>query len=866
VLAFGARLGIATRLSIAFCVVAGLAVAANVIMQHGSSMLRAIEQTPIDVPAPDEPSLPDLLPAALDRFHLAVLARVDSAEAVRMQAQREAAAALETAHADYASSITSVLKDDDINGKLADAIASHERLAGELIAAADARRDLPPRLQAEIGFLSQRLNAALDEAVRLLGRLTARQYLVDASSVLEDMRGQAAGFGTPGGYKLQNLQAIAAGERALARIMRDNEQNLVRTLGNDWLETTNRSLRRLASRRTALLGADQQWETGIEKFSQSHVALSSQVRSIAAQFEAARAFASARRRSSEALSAISAQRDRQRTLLAWLTGSVLLLLLAISVSTVLSIGAPVRRLLRATQRMAKGELNVKVPRGGIKELDQLAASFNHMAGQIASAQALARQHHGQLEAKVEERTRQLQHLAAHDPLTRLPNRRQLLAQLNTALSRAAASNGLVGVYFLDLDHFKNINDSMGHVFGDRVLQTIGNRLRDIAAEFGLSARLGGDEFTVVYERATQMDEIQFAGQALVAAFQQPLIVDGRELLIGLSVGASVFPEHGRDPEALLRAADAALFRAKALGRSQFSMFSPDLLEVAASRFATEQGLRRAMDRGEFELFYQPEVGIATLGTSLVEALLRWRLPNGACATADDFMRVAEDCGLIREIGEWVVDSAVQQAAKWHKSGWPGVRVAINVSSLQLLDSHFVDRLQRLLALHGLPAACIEIELTENVLQTGPHTIDTLRQLRAIGVGIALDDFGTGYSSLVSLEQLPLSRVKLDRSLIASIDTSSRSQAIARAIIALCQSLGLEITAEGVERREQLAWLRDHPAMFLQGYLLSRPVQAEELLPVIAAMPGRMNLLLRPRPAPGTIQIADELDQRRQKLR
>ena len=618
--------------------------------------------------------------------------------------------------------------------------------------------------------------------------------------------------------------------------------------------------------RNSLIQADREREAGIEGFSQSHAALSSQVRAIAQQFETARAFATAQRQSSEALSAISKQSRRQRTLLAWLTGTVLLLLLAISVSTVLSIGAPVRQLLQATRRLAKGETGVKVPRGGIKELDQLAVSFNHMAEQLASAQALARQYHGQLEAKVEERTRQLQHLAEHDPLTRLPNRRQLLAQLNNALARAAASDGLVGVYFLDLDHFKNINDSMGHVFGDRVLQTIGDRLRGIAAEFGLSARLGGDEFTVVYERATQMEEIQFAGQALVSAFQQPLLVDGRELLIGLSVGASVFPEHGRDPEALLRAADAALFRAKALGRSQFSMFSPDLLEVAASKFATEQGLRRAMDRGEFELYFQPEVSILTLQAGLAEALLRWRLPNGACATAEDFMRVAEDCGLIREIGEWVVQSAIEHAARWHRSGWPDVRIAVNVSSLQLLDSHFVDKVQHLLDSHGLPAACIEIELTENVLQTGSHTIDALRQLRAIGVGIALDDFGTGYSSLVSLEQLPLSRVKLDRSLIASIDTSPRSQAIARAIIALCQSLGLEITAEGVERREQLAWLLDHPTMFLQGYLLSRPVAGDDLLPVIEAMPGRMNSLLRSRSPTGTYPVPDELDLRRQKLR
>jgi EAL domain-containing protein (putative c-di-GMP-specific phosphodiesterase class I) len=207
----------------------------------------------------------------------------------------------------------------------------------------------------------------------------------------------------------------------------------------------------------------------------------------------------------------------------------------------------------------------------------------------------------------------------------------------------------------------------------------------------------------------------------------------------------------------------------------------------------------------------------------------------------------------------VLQTSVEQAARWRSNGWPGVRVAVNVSSLELLDSDFVDRLQHLLALHDLAPESIEIELTENVLQTGTHTIETLRQLRALGVGIALDDFGTGYSSLVSLEQLPLSRVKLDRSLIASIDTSSRSQAIARAIIALCHSLGLEVTAEGVERREQLAWLLDHPTICVQGYLLSRPVSGDDLLKQIAAMPRRVAALLRPRSAATSVPAVDRDD-------
>jgi EAL domain-containing protein (putative c-di-GMP-specific phosphodiesterase class I) len=271
-----------------------------------------------------------------------------------------------------------------------------------------------------------------------------------------------------------------------------------------------------------------------------------------------------------------------------------------------------------------------------------------------------------------------------------------------------------------------------------------------------------------------------------------------------------------------------------------------LLEAAASKFNTEQGLRRAIERGEFELFFQPEVNAGTGQVDLVEALLRWRLPNGTYHLPADFLPVAEESGLIGEISDWVVQSAVETAARWHHTTWPEVRVAINLSSRQLLDSGFVDSLQDLLGRNKLPTRCIEIELTENVLQTGTVTIHALRRLREMGFGVALDDFGTGYSSLVSLEQLPLSRVKLDRGLIATIDTSARSLAIAQAIIGLCTSLGLEITAEGVERRAQLDALLGHPGMYLQGYLFSPAVSSGDVLPLIARMGDRVRPFLQPR--------------------
>jgi diguanylate cyclase (GGDEF)-like protein len=441
------------------------------------------------------------------------------------------------------------------------------------------------------------------------------------------------------------------------------------------------------------------------------------------------------------------------------------------------------------------------------------------------------------------RTNELRHLAEHDPLTDLPNRRRLFAHLKAAVARAAASGAYVAVFFVDLDNFKNINDTLGHAFGDRVLSAIAARLLATTNTAGFAARLGGDEFTVVCDGIEEVNAVDSLGLELVRAFQAPLMVDGRHLMISISVGASIFPDHGRDAAALLRAADAALFRAKALGRSQLIVFDPALLELASTKFAIEQGLRYALERNEFELVFQPEVDAATLKTHLVEALLRWRLPDGRLASPSEFLAVAEESGLILEISDWVLRTSIETAACWHHGAWPEARVAINLSSRQLLDTRFVDRVMSLLDEHQLPARCIEIELTENVLQTGAATIEVLRQFRARGVAIALDDFGIGYSSLASLEQLPLSRVKLDRALIASIHTSSRSAAIAKALVGLCHSIGLAVTAEGIERMEQLTLLSDLMPIHLQGYLLARPVPAEEVVALIATMPDRIASLL-----------------------
>ena len=837
----GRRLGIAARLSIAFFAVTLLAVAANQIAERGSSLLRAMAEAPVAAPAPDTRTA-EGLPSALDQFQRAVLASVDSSAAPRRQSKDEASLALESARAAHLAALRPTIDDAILQG-LETQASAHAQLGEQLVRSADTRRRLLTELDIEYEALDVRIKSSLDRVWAVFGKVIGRDYLLEASRTLDELGRHLDDLGDLHGYGKGTIRAITLREKAFSDLLTENEASIGRVLGAEWLAQTRAGLERVVWLRELLIRTDVQRKETNEAFAASHAELAATIRRIEAQFESARALEIARRQSAEVLSAVTEQERRQRTLLGWMTAIVLLLLLGTIVNTVRSVVLPVRRLVRATERLAQGETEVSVPRGGAKELDTLAVAFNQMADRLSAAQEVARQYHGQLEAKVEDRTRQLMHLAAHDPLTRLPNRRQFLVQLNETLACAAAEDALTGVFFLDLDHFKNVNDSMGHVFGDRVLQAVAERLRATVGEFGYCARLGGDEFTVVCASARRAEDIERAADRIVGSFQEPLVVDGRELLMGLSLGASVFPDHGRDPEGLLRAADAALFHAKAQGRSRVRVFSPELLEAAAARFATEQGLRRAVERGEFELHFQPEVDIATGEVGVVEALLRWRLPDGSYASPQDFLPVAEDCGLIREIGDWVIQSTVEHAARWREAAWPPVRVAVNVSALQLLDNRFVKRLQKALHRHRVPPESIEVELTENVLQTGRDTTEALALLRELGVGVALDDFGTGYSSLVSLQQLPLSRVKLDRSLIATIDTSARSQAVTRAIIALCQSLGLEITAEGVERKEQLAWLLGYPAMHLQGFLLCRPVAEADLLTALTGMPARMDALL-----------------------
>jgi diguanylate cyclase (GGDEF)-like protein len=883
------RLGIAARLAAAFIGVAALIVAANVIVVQGVLVERTtqISRPPVPVAPPPVVAVPtpaveraprpverreissEALLAALDRYARAVQDRVKGSSEQSVAEYQRSTLELDQATMWFAAQAASI--SGKSFGKLPAAVSTHKEHSDALVASADKRRVALTDYSTRFESLNARVKASMDGAWTIFGRVVARQSLLQLSAELDALRRSAAVLGSAESADSPEMAPLLSNERAATQTLQSNEKGFRSSQGDQWYSSMREDLAQLDVLGGSLIQLNGQLHTSSRELSEEQSSLAAMIPAkiaapvvVAAPVKkippaaAAVTRAAAPAAGEAAISADSAAAPivetrtvttqnpealRRRVLVAWISGAVLVLLLGISLATVLSIVRPVRALLNATARLARGDSAIRVARGGIRELDTLAVAFNDMADQLTAAQLATREYQLALETKVAERTHQLQELAEHDPLTGLPNRRELFVLLNAAIERARAENCLLGVFFLDVDNFKYINDSMGHEFGDRVLVSLARRLQQTTAGFGYAARLGGDEFTIVFERAHSIDDIRMAGLQVVQAFQAPLAVDGRDLIVSVSVGASIYPDHEQDAEALLRAADAALFRAKALGRSQLSVFTPELLATASAKFTTEQGLRRAIERGEFELVFQPEVNVETMQTALVEALIRWRMPDGSYALPEQFLAVAEESGLIMEISDWVLRSAIETASHWHHGSWPDVRVAINVSPRQLIDQRFVDRLRALLLEYRLPARCIEIELTETVLQTGPATIENLKCLRAHGVAIALDDFGAGYSSLASLEQLPLTRIKLDRSLVAGIDTSPRSAAIARAIIGLCQGLGLEVTAEGVERPEQFALLLGYRAMYLQGYLLSHPVTRDELLPVMANLSRRMEELL-----------------------
>ncbi|HEU5135750.1 MAG TPA: EAL domain-containing protein [Steroidobacteraceae bacterium] len=835
-------IGIMPRLIIAFASVGALAATANLIVENGVAILEHQRNEAMERSALDAQQI-IALRESMGRARRAAM----SAEVLNAWGEFDRAAQ-EHADADSRASATHYVqsrvaldralgnyleKAGPAESPLPRLVAEHKNSTDSLVKSRRVRRELLARYSGLLTSMDARVRASIEQAWKTSSRVAVREPLLEVRAQLDAVRTTFVARGSFDGREL-DTSPLAGAERALAGTLRERETPLRRSLGSDWYHAMTGDVQALTTTRVALFRNEERRMAAVDALARETRKLTSL---LPARFPDAAPEANAQQETVTPASALATEPGPNRSLVAWVSAVVLVVLLYLCTATIFSIVRPVRRLLAATNRLARGENARVVASGGIRELDKLTAAFNSMAAQLAVARATTREAQQRLEAKVEERTRQLQELAEQDPLTGIANRRQLFGALNEALERARISGERIGVFFLDIDNFKTLNDSMGHPYGDRVLIAIARRLEAIAQNRGFAARLGGDEFTVVQQDGADADGILAFGTTIVRAFDTPLQVDDREVIVSVSVGASVFPDHERDAEALLRAADAALFRAKALGRSQLATFTPELLATASAKFAIEQSLRRAMLGDEFELFYQPLIDTETLDVALVEALIRWRMPDGSFRSPDEFLAVAEESGLIVEISDWVLRTAICTAARWHRGAWPDARVAINVSARQFLDYRFVSKLEMLLREYDLPAACLELELTESVLQTGSHTIRTLDQLRSIGVSVALDDFGTGYSSLASLQRLPLTRVKLDRSLIAGIDDGARSASIARATIALCRGLGLEVTAEGVERLEQLAMLLPHRAISLQGFLFSRPVSANDLLPLLERLPA-----------------------------
>ncbi len=852
-------MGITSRLVLALGSVAVLAVAANLIVENGHTIVESIVRHP-DSPVAVEAARREREAVVRNELRTSgsqlVLALGDFEKAVRAHVE----AGTPASAVNYEVSLGALERAADSFGEkhqanpnfspagLQTALTAYRQVSRELVQVSRERRVTIERYGSTVAAMNARLQKSIDGAWKIMGRVVARQSLLKLTAELDVIQ---SSFATRDVASAGGHGRLVGAEQAFLATFQQNQASLRRSQGAEWVTAMRNDLSKLAASRQKLVQADKQKSLLTQTFAGESARLAQTISGISSlnTYQTAVVVATptpARPHtdaSAPAYSYSTLPAEPHRPALAWISLIVLCVLAYLCIVTIVSVVRPVRRLMVATRQLARGEQVQPLVSGGIRELDALSHAFNSMAHQLAAAQHANLEAQRRLEGKVAERTRELKQLAEKDPLTGLSNRRQLFEALDASIERAREDRRRVGAFFLDIDNFKTLNDSMGHAYGDRVLVAIARRLEVTARAFGFAARLGGDEFMIVHEGAETIDEVAASGDAIIKAFEQPIPVEGREIIVSVSVGVSVFPDHERDAEALMRAADAALFSAKAQGRSRLTLFTPELLVSASAKFAIEQKLRRAIENQEFELFYQPEINVQTLEVSLVEALIRWRMPDGSYQCPGEFLAVAEESGLIIEINDWVLRNAIETAAQWYRGSWPDARVAINVSSRQFLDCRFVDKLRDLLTQFALPTRCLELELTESVLQTGPLTIKALSELRSMGVAIALDDFGTGYSSIASLEQLPLTRVKLDQSLIARMDSSARSASIARATIRLCSELGLEVTAEGVERLEQFAALLGFGAISLQGYLLAEPVCRERIPELIGRVPSHCQELL-----------------------
>ena len=528
--------------------------------------------------------------------------------------------------------------------------------------------------------------------------------------------------------------------------------------------------------------------------------------------------------------------------------------------------APLARLAQMADNIAAGNVDQPLTVDGKGEVKEIAAVLNTIIGGLNSYKTRIGVDHQLLSMKVEERTAQLsqrneelnqavkqitetkdrlRQMAYFDSLTSLPNRRLFTEQLDLLLRLTKRNDEILALLFLDLDNFKRVNDSLGHSAGDLLLREVAKRLSscvrdsDVVAHFVDSesridvSRLGGDEFTVVLNKVENAEAVRVVAQRLLDTLLEPVEIDGHELVITPSIGIALAPSDASDLEGLLKAADTAMFHAKARGKNTFVFYTSDMDAAGVERLRLETDLRKALERNELLFHYQPQVDTRTGTVVGAEALIRWQHPEQGMIPPFRFIPVAEEIGLIVEMGNWGIREACRELVELRKEGLELPKIAVNVSALQF-NKNFCPTVKEILEASGLPASALELELTESILMEDSHsTVKALQELKAMGLRLSIDDFGTGYSSLSYLSRFPLDELKIDRSFVIDFDKSANDASLVRAIIAMGQSMQLELVAEGVETSDQFQFLTSHGADVIQGYLFSRPVTAAELRPMLA---------------------------------
>lgn len=431
--------------------------------------------------------------------------------------------------------------------------------------------------------------------------------------------------------------------------------------------------------------------------------------------------------------------------------------------------------------------------------------------------------------RLKESEERLEHLAHHDPLTDLPNRVLFDDRLRHGIRHAERNNNRLAVLFTDLDHFKHINDSLGHPAGDQLLQQFARRLSETLRSDDTVARISGDEFVILLETVESATTVAPVARKLIEALREPFVVDKSSVRVTASIGISLYPDDGRSPATLLRNADAAMYRAKEEGGSTYAFYTAEMTAAAFEHVFIDNALRGALDRDEFRLLYQPQVDLESGRLLGVEALLRWHHPQQGVISPARFIHIAEQTSLILDIGRWVLRSACEQGRRWLDQGFDFGRLGVNVAGRQVHDREFASGVERTLTETGLPLSHLELEISENfVMRRADASVEKLQTLYAQGIGIAIDDFGTGYSSLAHLKRLPITRIKLDQSFVRGIPEEQDDMAICDAVIAISRALGLAVIAEGVETQEQADFLQSKGCHFAQGFLFGRPLPPEEV--------------------------------------